>query len=140
MIEWDERHEDVRKVSKDIELARSLLKMVEEREDAIKNIDPLKFTSIVIESYYEIIKEVITALMAMDGYKTLSHEILIGYLKHFYKEFSDYEINFIDNLRKLRNSINYRGFFVKSDYWQRNRDTIFQIVMKLKNILKKELK
>ena len=140
MIEWDEHHEDVRKVSKDIELARSLLKMVEEREDAIKNIDPLKFTSIVIESYYEIIKEVITALMAMDGYKTLSHEILIGYLKHFYKEFSDYEINFIDNLRKLRNNINYRGFFVKSDYWQRNRDTIFQIVMKLKNILKKELK
>lgn len=80
MIEWDENHEDVRKISKDFELAKSLMKMIEERERVVRQIDPTKFTSIVIESYYEIIKEAITALMALDGFKTLSHEILVGYL------------------------------------------------------------
>lgn len=140
MIEWDENHEDVRKISKDFELARSLLKMIEEREKVVGQIDSIKFTSIVVEGYYEIIKEAMTALMTLDGFKTLSHEILIGYLKHFYKEFSDYEINFIDNLRKLRNNITYRGFFVKYDYWERNKDTIYKIVLKLKGILNKKLK
>lgn len=140
MIEWDENCEDVRKISKDFELAKSLMKMIEERERFVRQIDPTKFTSIVIESYYEIIKEAITALMALDGFKTLSHEILVGYLKFFYKEFSDYEINFIDDLRKLRNNINYRGLFVKYNYWERNKDTINKIILKLKNALNKKLK
>lgn len=140
MIEWNENHEDVRKISKDFELAKSLLKMIEEREKVVKQIDPTKFTSIVVESYYEIVKEAISALMALDGFKTLSHEILVGYLKYFYKEFSDYEISFIDDLRKLRNNINYRGFFVKYDYLERNKETINKIIIKLKNILNKKLR
>ena len=139
MIEWDENSEEVRKIRKDLEMAKSLLKMVEKREKILKLISPVEFTSILIENYYEIIKEIITALMAIDGYKTLSHEILVGYLKHFYKEFSDYEINFIDELRKLRNNINYRGFFVDEDYLKRNKTIIVNITLKLKNILKGKL-
>ena len=70
----------------DKEMAKSILKMVDVRLEALdlelEKTD--QFASLVVEDYYEIIKEIITALMAVDGYKTLSHEVLIGYLNEFY--------------------------------------------------------
>ena len=81
------------------------------------------------------IKEGITALMAMDGYKTLSHEALVAYLKEFYKEFAEHETVFIDQLRQLRNKIVYKGFFVEKDYLDRNEKQIMEIVAKLRKLL-----
>ena len=94
MIEWEEAKNQVIKTAADEEKAKSLYLMLKERKEAVKFLDPLKFTSIVVEDYYEVIKESLTALMALDGCKTLSHEVLISYLKRFYKEFSEHEIVF----------------------------------------------
>lgn len=81
MKSWEELKGEVRKVSKDKEMARSIVKMVGIRRDALKLLeDRADFTSISVENYYEIIKEFITALMAVEGYKTLSHEALVVYL------------------------------------------------------------
>ena len=108
--------------------------------EAIKFLDPFRFTSIVIEDYYEIIKESLTALMAIDGCKTLSHEVLISYLKRFYKEFSEHEIIFMDEMRKLRNKINYDGFKVKPPYWEMNNGIILKIIEELDKIMERKLK
>jgi len=110
---WKESQEEVRKVRPDKEMAKSLLKMIEVRTKMIRTLNNDQFVSIKIENYYEIIKEAITALMSIDGYKTLSHEILIGYLHEFYKDFSKHEINLIDQVRQIRNKIVYRGFLLK---------------------------
>lgn len=40
--------------------------------------------------------------MAIDGYNTLSHEALVAYLGEFYKEFSESDTRFIDQLRQIR--------------------------------------
>lgn len=106
---------------------------------ALESLDRKEFSSLVVESYYEIIKEAITALMAIDGYKTLSHEVLIGYLKEFFPEFVDNEILFADELRKLRNNVAYKGFFVPADFVTRNESRIRAIVLKLLQILKEKL-
>ena len=71
---WKESQDEVRKVGSDREMARSLLKMIEIRMKALESLDRKEFSSLVVEGYYEIIKEAITALMAIDGYKTLSHD------------------------------------------------------------------
>jgi hypothetical protein len=137
---WKESQDEVNKIRPDKEMAKSLLKMMEIRLKATESLNKEKFTSIVVEGYYEVIKEGITALMAIDGYKTLSHEVLIAYLKEFYREFTEYEIQFIDQLRQLRNKIVYKGFFVQTDYLERNERQIKQAIEKFNKIIQKKLR
>ena len=116
MKSWEESQNEVRAVKADIEMAKSILKMMEIRINAVGILDKDEFVSLKLEGYYEIIKEAITALMAVDGYKTLSHEVLVGYLKEFFSEFPESDIILIDNIRGLRNKIVYKGFFIDKDY------------------------
>ena len=139
MQEWDEASESATKIIPDKEKAKALLKVISLRE---KNIDMMKgeeFMTLIVESYYEITKELITALMSIDGWKTVSHELLVGYLAKFYKEFSQAEIYVIDQLRKTRNDIAYRGLIIKSDYVARNRNSIIGIINKLKQTVKRKI-
>ncbi len=140
MKSWEELKDEVRKVSKDKEMARAIVKMAGIRRDALKLLeDKVDFTSISVENYYEIIKELITGLMAVEGYKTLSHEVLVVYLSHNHKEFSQAELVLIDELRKLRNEIVYRGFFVEPAFLNRNKAKIDDIIEKLLRLVKNNL-
>lgn len=143
MKEWSELKEEIREVTPDKEIAGSLFKTAEIRLEALKVLlekDVDKFASVLVEGYYEIIKEMLTALMAIEGYKTTSHEALVLFLKEFYKEFDDYEITFIDDLRKIRNKIDYKGFSVNPDYLERNNLEIQNIISKLRDVLGEKLK
>jgi len=139
MLGWDEMSENVSRITPDKEKARGLLQVIVLRE---KNIGAMKgdeFTTLVVEGYYEIIKELITALMSVDGWKTVSHELLIGFLARFYKEVSQAELHTIDQLRKTRNDISYRGVMISQDYLTRNKDAILKIIGKLKRVVEKKL-
>lgn len=138
MKSWNERNE-VRAVKKDFEMAKSILKMIEIRSNAVEMLIKEEFVSLKLEGYYEVIKEAITALMAIDGYKTLSHEVLVGYLKEFYSEFSESDIMLIGQIRSLRNKVVYKGFFIDKDYLDRNEAKIKVIMEKLKSILNTKL-
>lgn len=88
MKEWNESSDLVSKRTPDKEKARSLLEIVALREKDLTTKGE-EFTTLIVEGYYEIIKELLTALLSLDGYKSLSHELLVGYLAHYYKEFPD---------------------------------------------------
>ena len=139
MKTWEDVHDEIEEVTSDKEMARSILKMVEVRERELESKDKKEFTSLAVEDYYEIIKEGITAVMAVDGRKTLSHDALVVYLKEFYKQFSESETMLADQLRKLRNKIAYKGFFVEYDFLERNESNIKEIISKLKEILNERL-
>lgn len=139
MKKWEESQDEVRKVRPDKEMARSMSKMIDIRMQALDLKDNGKFASLVVEDYYEIIKEAATALMALDGYKTLSHEVLIGYLEESVPQLSEDEILLADQLRKLRNKIAYKGFFVPPDYLERNGKRIRKLVLKLVNVLEEKI-
>jgi hypothetical protein len=138
MRTWGESQGDVRKVGPDKEMARAILKMVKVRLKAM-TLDREEFASLIVEDYYEILKEMITALMAIDGYKTLSHEVLIGYLKEFFPQFSEAEVLLADQLRQLRNKIAYKGFFVTPDYLERNETKIRKMILALERVLEERL-
>ena len=121
-------------------MARALAAMTDVRLRALSKVGTGPFTSILVEQHYEAIKELITALMAANGWKTYSHEVLVGYLKHFYKEFTEAEIALVDQLRKLRNDISYRGVAVNPEYWERNKSAAAAVITKLKAVLEKRLK
>ncbi len=139
---WKDSQREVRSVRPDKEKAKSIRKMINVRlgalEIELKNKE--EFSSLIVEDYYEIIKEAITATMSADGFKTLSHEVLIAYLKEFFPQFSDSEIALADRLRQLRNKIAYNGFFITTNFLERNKKEIRGLVEKLQNILDDRLK
>lgn len=126
------------KITPDKEKVKSILKMVETTLEMIKTIDKIKFPSNVMKEYYEIIRELISIVLLLDGYKTQgtgAHKMMIDYLAKNYEEFSSYEISFLNDLRMLRNKIAYDGFFVKEDFVTRNTGKIQEIITKLKSII-----
>ena len=127
--------EEIIKISPDRERAKSIIYMAATREQILKNIDKKKFASFAVESYYEIIKELITVVMLLDGFKTLSHKKLIEYIESNYKDkFKGSEIELMDKLRTTRNKITYEGFFVEEHFLMRKESEINDIIEKLRKI------
>lgn len=134
--------EDLIRVTPDKIKAKSILKMAEITLEMVKTIDENKFPSNAIKEYYEIIRELISALLLLDGYKTYgegAHKRVIDYLEKNYKQFLDYEISTINELRIIRNRISYDGFFVQEDYINRKKEVIEAIINKLREIIKNRL-
>ena len=130
----------VRRRNPNPEEARALLRMAEKRQRFIWSVkDRREFASLVAEDYFEIIKELVTAAMALDGYKCYSHDCLVAFLSEFHKEISRPERELIDQLRRIRNDINYRGLVLEYDYIERNEEAILDIIRRLKGIIKGRL-
>lgn len=130
---------DLIKITPDKEKAKSIIKMVSLIEERIKSQEKSKMAALIIADYYEIIKELITAILLVDGYKTLSHKDLIDYIKGKYKEISSYEISIMDDLRVLRNRISYEGFFIEPSYLKRNEQPFILLISKLKKLIEEKL-
>ena len=135
------------RITPDRERARSLLDTVSVRLDAIRlmqKADSRKFSSKVVEEYYESVLELITAIMSIDGFKTRSdapgsHIAAIEYMHENYRELDDGEIGMIDDLRKKRVGITYYGRHVREDYIESNKKEIESIIEKLKYIVNRRL-
>lgn len=119
----------------DKERSQSLEKIALLRLEFIQTINESKYLFKKIEEYYEVIKELILANMYLKGYNCTNHICLIAYLKEFYEGF-EFEIHKIDELRKIRNEINYRGFKINQDYLNRNELEFKNIITKLIQTLK----
>ena len=141
-MRWDDCLEyKVKKVKENPEQAKALIKLAKRRLDSINKRGKDEYPQLLIESYYEAIKELISSLLAIHGYKSYSHECLISFLEEYYSDFLDeYQLRFLDNMRKLRSDIQYRGRDIADDYLARNVSTIEKIIQVLFNIIEKELK
>ena len=130
------------KVLQDKEKARSIMKMVDETLKMINTIDYKKFPSNVVKEYYDVLRELVSVILLLDGYKTIgegAHKKLIEYLEGNYKDVRQDEITLLGDLRNLRNRIAYDGFFVGSDYLERKKASITSLIDKLKSIAVKKL-
>ena len=127
------------KITPDKERAKSIVKMTSLIEKRIIIQDKKQMTALIIADYYEIIKELITAILLIDGYKALSHKDLIDYLKENYKEFNAGEISVLNDLRVLRNRITYEGFFIDYSYLSRNELLFKTVISRLKKLIQLKL-
>ncbi len=120
----------------DIERSKQMVQMAELRlKFWVRKISD-EFVVLKIEAYYDIIKELIFANLYKDGYNCTNHLCLIAYLSQKMDGF-DFEIQKIDELRILRNDINYRGLSVRKDYLERNELEFRNIIDRLKAELEK---
>ena len=98
----------VRKVSVDMELSKSLVKMSNSRIEFLKKqIIADNSASILASEYYEALREVCEAIFAAKGFKVYSHEAITSFIKEILMD--DNSAYIFDRYRKIRNSINYYG-------------------------------
>lgn len=129
------------KINKDVERARAILKLVEERESFVSTIDYEKFPTSATESYYEIIKELANALLLIEGLKTFgeyAHKELIDSLIK-YEEFTEEDVFLINDLRIKRNNSSYNGKIIESIYLRNNKERLLKIIEKLKKTINERL-
>lgn len=131
--------EEIFKIAKDEARAKDLFEMSKERLELLKLL-PKDKTYKIIEEYYEIIKELLTAIMYLDGYKTLSHVKLAEYFSSAYEELDEKQLKLIDTLRKFRNGIVYYGRKISQDFLVNNEDEIKNIIKILFKIVEEKLK
>ena len=97
----------VKNISVDKELANSLKNDAIERAKSSLSLDPKLFSKIIFENVYDAIRGLLDAILALEGYKSYSHEASIAYLKKFNIE--DSIVVEIDDFRYKRNSSKYYG-------------------------------
>jgi len=98
---------NVKKQKPDINLAKATARESLDRLEFAKALFLTQKPKYTLENSYEAIRELIDAILYLDGYKSYSHEASIAYL--FKIGFSISDINSVDKLRKQRNGIKYYG-------------------------------
>lgn len=131
--------EEIFKISKDRDRAKDLFDMAKDRLSLLKII-PKNKTYKIIEEYYEVIKEILTAIMYIDGYKTLSHIKLIEYFDLNYKKLNKDQIRLLDQLRRFRIGIVYYGRKIRKEFLDNYEKDIREIIKILSNFLEVKLK
>lgn len=132
--------DEIFRINKDKERARDLFVMANERLKDILPALPRDKPYKIMEEYYEIILELLTALMYADGFKTLSHISANEYCAKNYKCLAENESRIIDALRKFRHGIVYYGKKISGDYLINNENSIKTIVNKLSKLVKEKIK
>jgi len=98
---------DVRKGEKDVSLARSLVQISEKDIEFFKSLEINENSSRkIMSNFYDILRSILEAIAALDGFKIYSHEAFTYFLKE--KE-ENILFEKFDRFRKIRNKINYYG-------------------------------
>ncbi len=134
------------KIAPDTEKVYSILNMAESTEKYVKKIINKigieENQSLLVREYYEIIRELASAVLLSKGLKAIgenAHKETIDYLSNL-KEFSSQDIFEMQELRIRRNKNSYEGKPIKSPYLENKKEQFERIIHKLKEIIKKGLK
>lgn len=130
------------KIQADLEKANAIKNMIFDRKDFIKKFKDKVFTTIICENYYEVIKELSTALFLCKGIKFVgeyAHKELIEETIKLLDLDGSFLV-FLDDLRVRRNGSLYYGEQFEDIYLKNNEPKIVLVIDKLENILEKELK
>lgn len=134
------KKEHIREVEPDIEKINSIRKMCSVRQRIVRSIPIDKETaSVATEDYYEIIKELLIALLLSYGYKSDNHECLVSFFKKQYQSY-EYEAGIIHELKNIRNRITYDGIFVKKEYFDSNKLEFEHIIELLNKLVDEKIK
>ncbi len=113
----------------------SILHMSKNRFDFIKQIKyKNKYSSIICENYYEIIKELLIALLLRYNLKSNNHECLISFFKYKFPKY-EYESLVIHQLKNRRNLLQYEIKLIEYNYLLKNEKVFLKIIDILKRLI-----
>lgn len=121
---------DVKRVSKDISLAKSLINSAENDLKFLRKLEINEnSTRTIMSSYYGVLRSVLEAIGILNGYKMYSHEAFTYFLK---EKNEDLIAGKFDRFRKIRNKINYYGKDISVEETKENVEEIIELINKLK--------
>lgn len=128
---------DVKKISPDPELAKSLIKDMLERIDKISKLDLKVFSKIIFENTYDALRDFCDALLSIDGLKSYSHKASIAYLAKY--KFDSPTLEALDQFRAKRNDSKYYGYAIPPEdteeitaYYKKIKNKIYAILKEKK--------
>ena len=130
------------KIFPDKEKARSIFRMALEREKSVSDLNLVMFATIATENYYEIIKELATTILLLNGIKATgenAHKEILDSLEK-YANFNGEEILIVQDLRIKRNKSMYEGKQISPSYLENNKNALLKIIDKLKKIIRERMK
>ncbi len=137
-MNWEQcKKEFIRNVEVDPEKIESMIKTAESRLNYIKTTKVSEENvSFVVEGYYEVIKEILVALLLSKGLRSKNHQCLISYFYKFYPNY-EAEVHIISQMSYLRNRLDYYGEEIDYDFYDKNKLEFEKIIKILLNIIKK---
>lgn len=120
----------VRKASEDKPLAKSLLLTVEIDLEFLGGLEIGQNSARkIMTNYYDVLRSLLEAISAIDGYKVYSHEAF----KYFLIEKSEPVIaEKFDRFRRIRNGLNYYGKNITPEEAKDNVGEIIRLIDELK--------
>jgi len=138
-MSWQECEKNfIRQVSVDEDKVKSMISLAKERDEFVKSIEiNKKNVSFLFDDYYEIIKELLVALMLKKGMRSKNHQCLFTF---FIQEYPSYEaeVNLISQMCFLRNRLDYYGERVEFSYFKENYKSFEEVIKLLFGLLKNE--
>ena len=116
--------------------------MALEREKSVSDLNLVMFATIATENYYEIIKELATTILLLNGIKATgenAHKEILDSLEK-YANFNGEEILIVQDLRIKRNKSMYEGKQISPSYLENNKNALLKIIDKLKKIIRERMK
>ncbi len=127
----------------DKNMAKELLNLTQHRQNFWEEVEKnyaKKYPSLFLEGHYEIIKELLTAILILDGWKATNHECLFAYIKENYKDKLEMDTEFLLELKDLRNNIDYRGVMVSFEKWNNTKLRIKTEIKELRRYVTERIK
>ena len=127
----------IRKSSPDKQLALSLLKQTKQDKEFFDSLEiNEKSARKIASNYYDLLRSILEAISALDGYKIYNHEGFVYYLK----EKNELKLaEKFDRIRRIRNNINYYGSAVSKEEAQDIKDNVNEMLPLLIEKYLKEL-
>ncbi len=126
----------IRKVEIDKEKINSIIEVTNSRLEFIKKVEINKNnSSFIVEGFYEVIKELLVALLLSKGLRSRNHQCLISY---FYSNYPEYEAEalLISQMSYLRNRLNYYGESIDLGFYDKNKEEFIHIIKTIKSLIK----
>ncbi len=126
----------VKEINEDKELIASLLKTSQNKLDSEEKLElNLVTSSSKISLLYDSLREILEALAIKNGYKIYNHECYVYFLKEILNESTKGDE--FDELRKIRNSINYYGKEISLNDAKNTLNKLNKLRIDIKNLLEK---
>lgn len=139
VMDWEDCKEKfIRKVEIDEERINSIidkaLKRLKRAQNTEVNLDTV---SLIVEDYYEVIKELLVAYLLKNGLRAKNHQCLISY---FYKKNPDYEREalLISQMSFFRNRLNYYGEDIPLEFYKENKEEFERLIKLIKDLIGKK--
>jgi len=136
-MNWEECK---RNFIKQVEIDIDRIKAIEEK--AMLRLKRAKNTKInqenvflVVEDYYEVIKELLVVYLLKNGLRSKNHQCLISYF-YIKNKLYEKESYLISQMSFFRNRLNYYGENIPVEFYNKNKEDFEKIISVLKGLIK----